>query len=73
MELNEKCIEMLQYVRDKNDFVTTKELADIYNLTERAIRYNLDKIEKFLVKNNFDYFERQHSKGLKLISNEKFP
>lgn len=75
MELNKKSIEILQYLIDKDDFVKVEELAHIYKLTDRAIRYNIDKIEKFLVKNGFDYFQRQHNKGIKLIKEngvEKF-
>lgn len=56
---------------NKDDFVKTEELAEIYKLTDRAIRYNIDKIEAFLVKNGFNYFERRYNKGIKLIKDEK--
>lgn len=71
MELNRKCIEILRYLIDKDDFVKTEELAETYKLTDRAIRYNIDKIEAFLVKNGFKYFERQYNKGIRLIKDEK--
>lgn len=57
---------MLQYLREKDDFVKIRELATEYKVTERAIRYNLDKIEKFLIGNGYDYLDKQHAKGVRL-------
>lgn len=71
MELNKRCIEILNYLIEKDDYVKTEELAEIYNLTDRAIRYNIDKIETFLVKNGFEYFERQYNLGIRLIKDER--
>jgi mannitol operon transcriptional antiterminator len=70
MELNQRCIEILQVLRESDDFIRTTDLADTYGLTDRAIRYSIDKIEKFLVKNGFDYLEREHNKGIKLRRRE---
>jgi transcriptional antiterminator/mannitol/fructose-specific phosphotransferase system IIA component (Ntr-type) len=66
MELNKSCIEILQYLREKDDYVKVQELAEVYKITDRAIRYKIDKIEGFLVKNGFQYLEKQHLKGIKL-------
>ncbi|MGV8981861.1 BglG family transcription antiterminator [Clostridium sp.] len=68
MELNKKSLEILNYLLYKNDFVKIKELADIYNCTDRTMRYTIDKIERFLMKNGFSYLEKQHSKGVKLTA-----
>lgn len=68
MELNKSCTEILQYLREKNDYVKVQELAERYKLTDRAIRYKIDKIEEFLVKNGFQYLDKQHSKGIKIIN-----
>lgn len=67
MELNKSCIEILKYIREKGDYVKIQDLAKIYKLTDRAIRYKIDKIEAFLVKNGFKYLEKQHLKGVKLV------
>ena len=67
MELNKSCTEILQYLREKDDYVKVQELAEVYKLTDRAIRYKTDKIEEFLVKNGFQYLDKQHLKGIKLI------
>jgi transcriptional antiterminator/mannitol/fructose-specific phosphotransferase system IIA component (Ntr-type) len=71
MELNKKCLEILQYIRKEKGFIRIDELSKQFKLTDRAIRYNLDKIERFLVKNGFDYFERQHSKGMMMVQSKK--
>ena len=55
MELNKDCIRILQYLIEKNDYVEIDEIAAEYKVTNRAIRYKIDKIEKFLVNNGFDY------------------
>lgn len=67
MELNKSCTEILKYLKEKNDYIKVQELAEIYKLTDRAIRYKIDKIEEFLVKNGFQYLDKQHLKGIKLV------
>ena len=70
MELNQRCIEILQSLRKSDEFVRISDLAESYSLTERAIRYSIDKIEAFLVKNGFGYLEKEHNKGIKLRRRE---
>lgn len=71
MELNKDCIRILQYLIEKNDYVEIDEIAAEYNVTNRAIRYKIDKIEKFLVNNGFDYIDRKYKKGVRVKSTEK--
>ncbi|RKD34253.1 BglG family transcription antiterminator [Thermohalobacter berrensis] len=66
MQLNKRCIDILQRLRKSYDYIRTKELAVLYKVTPRTIRYDLDKIEKFLVKNGFEYLDRHHIRGVKL-------
>lgn len=70
MELNNKSLEILKYLLDKNDFVKIKDLALLYKSTDRTMRYTIDKIERFLMKNGFSYLEKQHIKGVKLPVSE---
>ncbi|SHF03314.1 BglG family transcription antiterminator [Clostridium fallax] len=70
MELNESCIQILQYLVDKNDFVEIDEIAEKYKVTNRAIRYKIDKIEKFLIKNGFGYLDKKYKKGIKVPNDE---
>ncbi|MDY4949968.1 MAG: BglG family transcription antiterminator [Clostridium cadaveris] len=67
MVLNKDCIDILKYMWNKDDYVSISEFAEMYKVTNRAIRYKIDKIEDFLVTNGFDYLEKQHSKGVKII------
>lgn len=71
MELNKNCINLLKYLKEKKDYVEIQELADIYKISNRAMRYRLDKIEKFLVKNGFDYLSREYKKGVRLVKTAK--
>ncbi len=71
MGLNKDCIDILKYMYNKNDYVNVHELAEIYKVTDRAIRYKIDKIEDFLVKNGFPYMDRQHSKGVKIVKSKE--
>ncbi|MDQ0150355.1 BglG family transcription antiterminator [Eubacterium multiforme] len=66
MELNKDCIQILQYLVEKNDFVEIDEIAKKYKVTNRAIRYKIDKIEKFLLKNGFGYLDRKYKKGIRV-------
>lgn len=70
MELNERCIEILQYLIKQDDYVRTEELSNIYGLTDRTIRYDIDRIEMFLVKNGFKYLDRRHNKGVRLVKDK---
>lgn len=66
MELNQRGIAILQSLREGKDFIKINDLAKSHGVSERAIRYNIDRIEAFLLKNKFDYLEREHHKGIKL-------
>ena len=71
MELNKDCIRILQYLIEKNDYVEIEEIAKEYKVTNRAIRYKIDKIEDFLVKNGFDYLDKKYKKGVKISNDPK--
>ncbi|WP_338597548.1 BglG family transcription antiterminator [Clostridium baratii] len=71
MELNKDCIRILQYLIEKNDYVEIEEIAKEYKVTNRAIRYKIDKIEDFLVKNGFDYLDKKYKKGVKVSNDPK--
>lgn len=71
MELNKDCIKILQYLIERNDYVDINELAYEYKVTNRAIRYRLDHIEKFLVINGFNYLDKKYKKGVKIESSDR--
>ncbi|MFD3156209.1 BglG family transcription antiterminator [Haloimpatiens sp. FM7330] len=70
MELNKRSIEIIQYLIKKEEFVKVSELANKYNVTNRTIRYDIDKIEKIFVKNGFGYLDRHHVKGVRIPKNK---
>lgn len=70
MELNKKYLEILKYLVQSDDYIKIEELAQMYNVTDRSMRYSVDKIEKFLVKNGFKYLDRRHNKGIKVIKQD---
>lgn len=70
MELNSKYLEILKYLVQSDEYIKIEELAQMYNVTDRSMRYSVDKIEKFLVKNGFKYLDRRHNKGIKIIKQD---
>lgn len=66
MQLNKRSVEILNYLFNADGFVKIEDIAKHYKLTDRAVRYNIDKIEDFLVKNGFSYFEREYNRGIRI-------
>ncbi|MBP1558403.1 MAG: BglG family transcription antiterminator [Oscillospiraceae bacterium] len=66
MELNKKHLDIMAYLRAKEDYVSIEELADQYGLSVRGIRYNLDKIEQYMVSRGLPYLERERTRGVRL-------
>lgn len=71
MQLDERSTLILQYLRSKGDFINTKTLSEKFGVTDRTIRYDIDKIERFLVKNGFEYLDREHGKGVRLKNSKE--
>lgn len=51
--LTSKSIELLKFLLDRRDKVSLKELAEHFNLSERSIRYEVEKIEDEIKKEDF--------------------
>ncbi len=66
MELNKTSCDMLAFLREQSDFVTIGQLAEISGLSQRAVRYNLEKIEQYLQKKQFGFLERERGEGVRL-------
>lgn len=54
--LTSKSIELLKFLLKQKEKVALKELSDYFNLSERSIRYEVEKIEEELEKENFKLF-----------------
>ena len=51
--LTSKSIKLLKFLLDKKDKTSLKELAEHFNLSERSIRYEVEKIQEEIEKENF--------------------
>ena len=67
VELNRKHLDIMAYLRERKDYVTVEELSAQYGLSARGIRYNLDKIEQYMVAKGLPYLDRERNKGIRLI------
>lgn len=66
MELNKKCLDVLACLRDSEDYISTEELAQLCGISARGVRYNLDKIEQYMVAHSLPYFEKERTRGVRL-------
>ncbi|WP_048719330.1 BglG family transcription antiterminator [Bacillus sp. 522_BSPC] len=66
MNLNKKCMAILRDLLETPDYIKIQELANKLDISERAIRYNINKLDEFLFQNGFNCIERHHLKGIKL-------
>lgn len=70
MDLNKNSLEMLKYIINASDYVEISDLCVAMKISDRAVRYRLDKIDEFLKSIDLKTLERQHSKGVKLKCDE---
>lgn len=64
MDLGRDCLEIIKYMLDAESYVKVKDLSDTYKITERAIRYKLDRIDDFLSSKGFKPLERKYKTGI---------
>jgi len=67
MELSKRHLNIMSYLRECQDYVTIEALSERYGVSERTIRSNLDKIEKYMVSNGLPYLDRERIKGVRLV------
>lgn len=66
--LNERQRNLLEFLWNKNQYVSIKEMSEIFQVSERTIRYDLDNIS-LLLKNSDITIQRSPKLGTKLIFN----
>ncbi|WP_394238761.1 BglG family transcription antiterminator [Niallia oryzisoli] len=64
--LNSRATQILNKLYEEEDYISVHELAELTKSSDRSVRYNLQKIDEFLNKNQIDFLERHHLKGVKL-------
>lgn len=69
--LSPRANKILEKLFIADDFVSINELADLTNASKRSVRYNLQKIDLFLLKNELPPIERHNRKGAKLNKNQR--
>lgn len=66
MELNHTCLELLKILHEKKDYTSISELAEQLKMTERTIRYSLDRVDMFLARKNLPLLAKQFGQGVQL-------
>jgi len=56
--VKKRYFEIINLVLNSNDEITIKDISNLYNITERSIRYDIDELNVFFQeKNNRDIIE----------------
>ena len=64
MRLSERELMLLDYLLVTDEYSTYKDLSKVFNLTERMVRYDIEKIDLFLEKNQLMPLNRSLKKGI---------
>jgi len=68
--INERCAEILYHIINEQRPVKINELSKKFKLSSRTIRYDLDKIDDFLLVNDLSLLERDSKSGVLYNVNE---
>ncbi|TZE82959.1 BglG family transcription antiterminator [Calorimonas adulescens] len=66
MQLDTRCIDILNYLLETDKPATTSKLAEVFKVSTRTIRYDLDRIDDWLKENNISPVERKPNTGVYL-------
>ncbi|WP_314067477.1 PTS sugar transporter subunit IIA [uncultured Vagococcus sp.] len=64
MKLSHRELAILDYLLEQEQYVNYKEIAHHHGITERMVRYDIEKIEVFLKKNQLEPLNRSLKKGI---------
>ena len=68
--IKKRYFEIINLVINSNDEITVKDISNLYNITERSIRYDIDELNVFFQeKNNKDIIEINNNR-LKILYSE---
>ncbi len=71
MKLNNICLSMIKFLYENKDYHKISSLAIIFNIPERTVRYNLDKIDEFFLIKGYEKLDRKYSDGVKMPEGEE--
>lgn len=69
--LDERKVLIIYFLLEQDNFITIKEMSVKFNVSLRTIRYDLDSLDTWLLKNDFKPLTRLPRKGVFLESNLK--
>lgn len=69
--LNNRCIDILKLVVNNNAPITIKHIAEKYKISSRTIRYDLDRIDEYLLDINLKPLIRKPNEGISIELNEE--
>ncbi|OOM14546.1 BglG family transcription antiterminator [Clostridium saccharobutylicum] len=69
--LNNRCIDILKLVVNNNVPITIKHIAEKYKISSRTIRYDLDRIDEYLLDINLKPLIRKPNEGISIELNEE--
>lgn len=64
--LNERCAQILRQILYSQQPLKIDEIANSLGVSERTIRYDLDRIDEYLLENEFPVFIRKPNEGVSL-------
>jgi len=62
--LNKRCAQILYKIIDSNESLNISKLSEIFGVSNRTIRYDLDKIDDFLISVKLPQLQRKPNKGI---------
>lgn len=57
--MNKRCLKILDYILKYKGEISYKTLSELLSINERTIRYDIDKINEILNKNNYPILKKQ--------------
>ncbi len=69
--LNLRASKILNRLYSEKDYISVSELAEFTKSSNRSVRYNLRKIDEFLMKHRLSLLQRHHMKGVSLEKDRK--
>ena len=65
--LNNRCSSILDRIINSDNSIMINELAEKFNISSRTVRYDLDKIDDYLLAINMPKLDRKPNNGISLI------
>ncbi|MDQ0974760.1 transcriptional antiterminator/mannitol/fructose-specific phosphotransferase system IIA component (Ntr-type) [Neobacillus niacini] len=71
VRLKQRELQILDFLLNQENFITYKSISEELNLTERQVRYDLNNVENFLIKNQLDIIKKNHKRGIMVLEKDE--